>query len=164
MKVFEELLPLLDGLLDALQRKLDAMGKMRQCVVAGDLRGLEELMRDQSDLESAIGGLAARMDEARSQIASLTGMAPGDVKLSCLVQEADGPLAIALSDRRERLLTVVQALRRESAVLTRLVRHTMDLNTYLLAALAGVPLEGETYSRDGSVERNGEVAIFPRSV
>jgi len=164
MKAFEDLMPLLDDLLDALQRKLDGMREMRQCVVTGDLRGLEERVRDQNDLESAIGGLAARMEQARSQIASLTGMAPGDVKLSCLVQEADGPLAIALSDRRERLLMVAQAIRRESAVLTRLVRHTMDLNTCLLAALAGVPLEAETYSRDGSVQRNGEVAIFPRSV
>jgi hypothetical protein len=164
MKALEELLPLLDGLLDALQRKLDAMREMRQCVVAGNVRGLDELMRDRTDLESVIADLAGRMEQARSQIAPLAGAAAGEVKLSRLVQEANGPLGIALSDRRERLLTVVEALRRESALLSRLVRHTMELNACLLAALAGVPLAGETYSRDGSVERTDEVTIFPTSV
>lgn len=164
MTALEDIMQVLDEQIQLLQQKLCVLQRMRQCVVSGDLPGLDELLRDEASLKVANEGLEQRSAQMRLQIASLMGLPPDQVTLKGLVESLDGPLSIALSDRRERLVTILQALQSESSVLAQLVRHTVELNSRVLAALGGVEFEVETYSRRGAVRRGNDVAMFPQSV
>ena len=54
-------------------------------------------------------------------------------------------------------------IRREAAITTRLVKHALDFNDHLLAAIAGAEADGDTYCADGEVEHGRQGAIFQHS-
>lgn len=164
MKEPEELLRLLDRHMELLQQKLDLLDQMGECVRDGRLTVLAELLEKEAALAEQGDGLDRRLLEMRERIAEAAGLRPDEARLGRLVESLDGPVAIALNDRRERLLLAVAQLREKSAATMRLVRHALEFNNRLLAALVGADQEAGTYSSDGAVEHRCDGSTFQHRV
>ena len=100
----------------------------------------------------------------REKLTLMAGDHEGPVTLGKLVEMINGPLSVALSDRRERLLLLVQQVRQEAAATSMLVRQALELDEQILTALAGGEGPDRTYSADGSVGRNNTLSTFHEDV
>ncbi|MHC5033416.1 MAG: flagellar export chaperone FlgN [Planctomycetota bacterium] len=162
MKRLDELLQLLDEQVDLLQQKLSTMRRMRECVATGESTVLGELLRQEADLMAGGDALEQRLKEMKEQIAEELAVPLGRVSLGRLAASLGSAEAMALDDRRERLLVAVRQLQEESAATARLVRHALEFNNQLLAALVGIE-QSCTYSPSGTVEAGCEKATFQHS-
>ena len=81
-----------------------------------------------------------------------------------MVEGLEGPLRIALSDRRERLVLLVDQVRREAAATALLVGQAIEMNELLLMALTGAEGPSPTYSPEGAIQRHDKVTTFRESV
>ncbi|MGD2175971.1 MAG: flagellar protein FlgN [Candidatus Brocadiaceae bacterium] len=164
MRQVEQLLPLLDEQVDLLRQKLSLMKQIGRCVREGELEALRGLVEKEAALGSAESDLQQRTERIRAELAEASGRAPEAVTLGTLVEEMHGPLAIALSDRRERLVVLVGELREEATTTALLVRQAVELNEQLLALLTGRERPSETYSADGALSRSESAGTFHQSV
>ena len=164
MNPSEELVPLLDRQIEMLQARLLIMQKMTDCVLVNDMDRLRQLLQEELDIEADIAVLERQVQELRAGIADALGRPADTVTLANLLESSDGPEAIALNDRRERILALIDQLRRESSSTARLVRFALEFNSDLLSALLGSPIGARVYSADGSVSERAEVASFRHSV
>jgi len=164
MKQAEQLLPLLDRQIALLQEKRILLRRMGECVGAGELEKLRELVDQEAVLQSEESELEPRTCRLRAELARLTGEDAESVTLGRLVELMEGPTAIALSDRRERLLVLVEQLRQEAARTAMRVRRAMELNEQILCILAGGQQPGRTYAPDGEVRRGHQVGTYQKSV
>jgi hypothetical protein len=155
MNEIEELLHLVDDLTAHLQQKRDLMREMARCVREGEMAKLDELLQQHSRVEDAGNALNRIREELCERIATSQEMKADEVTLGRLVKALDGPMSIALNDRRERLLMAVQGLLAESAITAQLVRYALDFNNKLMAILTGVEDEGSVYSGAGEVRSLG---------
>ncbi|MHC4479896.1 MAG: flagellar export chaperone FlgN [Planctomycetota bacterium] len=163
MKAPDQLLPLLDEQTQLLQQKLALLQRMRRCVTEGQIPALADLLRQEADLTAGGAALQQRLEGLCREIARASGWPLSQVTLGRLVESLSGPEAIALNDRRERLAAAVQRLQEESAATARLVRHALEFNNRLLAALLGTE-EAGTYSAEGAVETGCGQGTFRHSV
>jgi hypothetical protein len=151
MRKPDELLPILDEQIALLQHRLALMQGMADCVGRADLGRLEELLRGEGALEAQGDELDGRLEELRRGLAEAAGMPPGQMTLGRLVESLEGPLAIALSDRRERLLLLVESVHAASLRTAALVRHALEFNQRMIGVLLGAAGEGSVYAADGEV-------------
>jgi hypothetical protein len=165
MRELDQLISLLDRQLEMLAEKLSLMRRMGHCVRQGDMVELQELLDQELALEDGGVVLEREIEILRREMAHAYGRPVEELSLSRLVESLPTPQAIALSDRRERLLTLIENLQRESAAVARLVRFAMDFNKELLTALLGGAAEAEVYSADGSRAASAStLATFRQSV
>ncbi len=147
----EELLPVLDGQVDLLRRRLSVLRDIEDCIGRADMTTLEELLRQEGALETDGAALDGRLDELRRALARCAGLPARELTLGRLAESLEGPLAIALSDRRERLLLLARAVQEQSDKTAALVRHALDFNRQMIEALTGAAGEGTLYAADGEV-------------
>ena len=164
MNELKELLQLLDAEIGILQRKLSVLQEIAQCIRQGQMDDLEELVQRGAELERRGESVESEMRDVCVRIAASCGMAPDEVTIGGLSEVLDGPDAIALQDRRERLVLVVQELRDVAAVTSLLVRTALDINERLLTAILGPEDEGETYCPEGALVRERQGTTFQHSV
>jgi len=153
MKALDDLLPLLDEEIELLQKKLLLMEEMQRCVRDGKLGRLEELLLQEGHLETGSAQVERRRAQLREKIAACAGVEPGEITLGRLAETCEGPIAIALGDRRERLLFLTQQLREKSEAMARIIRPALEVGNRLLAAMVGEAPQGETYSSCGEIRR-----------
>ena len=151
MRRLDELLPVLDGQVDLLKRKLHLMQGIADCIARADLRSLEDLLRDGEALRMEAVALDSRLNDLRSAMARQAGVPTASMTLGRLLESLDGPQAIELADRRERLLLLLDAVQKESGRTASLVRHALEFNQQMLDALLGVTGQGAVYSAAGAV-------------
>ncbi len=151
MRKPEELLPILDEQLDLLQRRLRLLQGIEDCIGRADLAALEEMLRKEGALETDGVALDGRMGELRLALARCAGVPARDLTLGRLAQTLDGPLAIALSDRRERLLVLARCVQQQADKTAALVRHALEFNQQMIEALSGAAGEGPLYAANGGV-------------
>jgi hypothetical protein len=164
MKPAEELLPILDAQIETLQAKLELMEKMAECVRQGDMEGLGGLVEDEATLARRESQLEQQTQQMRARLARLTHSNAEQLTLGRLVEMVEGPLAIQLSDRRERLVLLVERLREKATLTAMMVAQVLELNQRMLGALSGCSGSGSTYSPEGDVERHAALSTFRRSV
>lgn len=164
MKQVEQLLPLLDRQMALLQEKRSLLRQMGECVGAGELEELRELVDKQAILQSEESEIERRTCRLRAELARLTDEDAEAVTLGRLVETLDGQAAIALSDRRERLTVLVEQLRQEALRTAMRVRQAMELNEQILCILGGGQQPGRTYAPDGEVRRGHQVGTYQQSV
>jgi len=160
----EELLELLGKEIEILQRKTAALDEMVCCVCGGDFDRLEDLLREEAAAGGKSAALERRMRKLCSRIGAARGLPPGQASLARLVAVLDGPEAIALQDRRERLLLAVQQVKEKSSATAFLVRRTMEINSRLLGALFDQVDGGQTYSPEGGKACGRSEATFEQTV
>ena len=160
----EDLLRLLDEQIELLQQRHSLVKEMALCVRQADLSRLAALLETEAAVVGAADAVGQRVQQARELMAAACGLPLEQVTLGRLVEALDGPTAIALNDRRERLLMVVQKLQQECAATAAIVRYALDFNNRLLAALVGAEDEGGTYSPRGAVEATCQGATFRQTV
>jgi len=163
MREPEKLLQLLDEHIELLHQKHSLMRQMGMCVRQGDAAGLAQLMERESALASGMDALEQRTHELRERIAEATGVSADQVTVSRLAGTLDPATAMALNDRRERLLLAVEKLQEESSATARLVRYALEFNNQLLAVLVGAEERGASYSARGAIEPSCEGATFRQS-
>lgn len=151
MQRLDELLPVLDEQVALLKRKLSLMQGLADCIGRADLCALEEMLRDGEALRVEALTLDGRLNELRSAMAEQAGVPPGRMTLGRLLESLDGPQAIELADRRERLLLLLDAVQKESGKTAALVRHALEFNQRMTDALLGVSGQGAVYSAAGQV-------------
>jgi len=151
MKAPDDLLPTLDAQIELLQRRLALMQAIADCVSRADMDGLEEQLRQEEGLQADGAALDARLTELRVALAQAAGMPTEEMTLGRLAELLEGAPAIALADRRERLLLLLESVRAESQRTALLVRHALAFSERMMAALLGVAGEGRVYSADGTV-------------
>ncbi len=151
MRKPEELLPVLDEQMDLLRRRLTVLQGIEDCVGRADLAALEELLRQEGALETDGAAVDGRLDELRRALARCAGVPAAQFTLGRLAGSLDGPLAIALSDRRERLLLLARSVQAQSERTAALVRHALEFNRQMVEALSGAAGEGPLYAADGEV-------------
>jgi flagellar biosynthesis/type III secretory pathway chaperone len=160
MRKPEELLPILDEQLDLLGRRLAVLQGIEDCIGRADLAALEALMRTEAELENDGAALDGRLEELRLALARCSSLPARQITLERVVKALDGPLAIALGDRRERLLVLARCVREQSERTAALVRHALELNQQMLDALTGTAGEGTLYSADGGLRaQSGRNAV-----
>jgi len=164
MNGLDELLALLDRQIVLLRQKVSLMRSIAQCVRRQDVSGLRALLEGEIELETVGDGLSGRIQALREHLAAHLRLPPEQVTLGRLAQSIDGPDGIALSDRRERLLTLVEELHNESAAAARLARFAFEFDQELLLMLTGTRESNPVYAADCSVAEHGEFATFERSV
>ena len=164
MNRLDRLVALLDGQIDNLRGKLSVLQRMAECVRQGDAVGLDGLLQEEAELEAGANGLERQIADARQELATLMEAPAEQVTLGRLAQSLDGPIALELSDRRERLLVTVAKVREASAYLNRLVRHAMEFNEQIVAAIAGERSDTCTYSSCGEKERGSALTTFRHTV
>jgi flagellar biosynthesis/type III secretory pathway chaperone len=164
MRKLEELLQLLDEQIELLQQKHSLLHQMGECVRRTDATALAGLLEKGGVLGARMDVVEQRTQELREAMAEEAGVAAAKFTLGRMADVLDPPAAIALNDRRERLLLAVQKLQEESAAVSRLVRFAIEFNNELLCALVGSAKEGSTYSPQGAVEPSCEGATFRQSV
>lgn len=152
MKPAEELLPILDAQIETLQAKLEMMEHMAACVREGDLTRLSDFVAQESALTRRESQLDKQTQQMRARLADVVDSSADQLTLGDLVEMADGPLAIQLSDRRERLVLLVEQLQERATMTAMLVAQVLDLNERMLRAFSGGSEAGPTYSADGDVE------------
>lgn len=164
MRTPEDLLPILDEQIALLERRLRLMQGMADCVRRAALEELEGLLAGQEAQEAELAEAERRLEEARRSLAAAAGVPAGGLTLGSLIEQLDGPLAIALADRRERLLVLVQNVETESQRTAALVRHALEFSQRMIGALLGVAGEGELYSAHGEVRADANKTIVRHSV
>jgi hypothetical protein len=140
------------------------MRTMGRLVRGGDLQQLEDLIRGEACAAAAESDLQQRTGRVRRRLARELGVEAGSVTLERLLDELDDPLRIALSDRRERLVTLVDQLRREAGTVAVLLNQLVELNEHVLSAVTGGERRSRTYSADGALRCGGEASTFRRDV
>ena len=160
----DRLLSVLDEQVALLGRKLSLLRQMADCVKQAELEELAGLLQREATLSSDESELAARTAELRAELSRLSGTPAEQLTLGQLAEQLEGPAAIALNDRRERLLTLAQQLQQQATKTVMLVRQAMELNSVLLAALIGREAGGQTYAPDGAVQDGRPVSTFHHSV
>ncbi len=164
MKPAEELLPILDAQIETLQAKLELMERMGQCVRQGDMERLGAFVEDEAALARRESQLEQQTQQMRARLARLTHSDAEQLTLGRLVEMVEGPLAIQLSDRRERLVLLVERLQEQATLTAMMVAQVLELNQRMLAALGGCSGSGSTYSPEGEVELHAALSTFRRSV
>ncbi len=164
MKQAEQLLPLLDRQVELLREKLTLLRRIGECIGTGELDELAELVQQETLLQSEESELERRTCRLRAEMARLTGENAESVTLGRLVEVLEGPIAMALSDRRERLLLLVEQLQREATLTALRVRQAMELNEQILCILGGGQQPSRTYSPDGGVRGGHQVGTYQKSV
>ena len=159
MQRLDELLPVLDEQVALLKRKLGLMQGMADCIGRADLRALEEMLRDGEALRVDALTLDGRLNELRGAMAEEAGLPPGRMTLGRLLESLDGPQAIELADRRERLLLLLDAVQKESGKTAALVRHALEFNQRMTDALLGVSGQGAVYSAAGELRSDTNKTI-----
>ena len=147
----EELLPLLDLQIELLTRKRSLMGQMARSVREGDLDLLERVALDEAALVADGEALQRSITDARNAVARLVGLPPQEATLGRLADSLDGPIAVALQDRRERLFQIAHELKQEAATVAQIVHQTAELTAQFLAVLVGQDPAARTYSPRGDV-------------
>jgi hypothetical protein len=160
----DELMRLLDEQIGLFQQKHDVLRRMGACVRQGDLRGLAGLLAEEAALAAAMDQQEQRTRRLRETMAEAAGLPLQEVTLGRVVAALDGPAAMALGDRREKLLLAIQELQKESAAMARLIGCALEFNNELLSALFGAEQEGSIYSAQCAVEANPQVTTFRHSV
>ncbi len=164
MKEVEELVSLLDQQIELLQRKSALMQGMSDSVRRGEMGELRDLVQAELSLEATASNLEHRTGLARKKLGRILGQDAGGLTLGRLVERLDGPMRIALSDRRERLVVLVERLRREANTAAMLVRQAIALNEQVLSAVSGRDQCGRTYSPDGAVKHVDGASTFRETV
>jgi flagellar biosynthesis/type III secretory pathway chaperone len=158
MKAPEEVLACLDELTRVLTENTATMRRLRECVQRNDNAALAALLRS-GDPEA----LTRRVREIRDRIADAVGLPARGLNLGRLAESLGGPAAIALNDRRERLLLMVARFQDEALATGRLVRHALEFSVRLLSVLLDAGQDG-TYSADGEVALQCRGATFQHTV
>lgn len=164
MKVPDELLTLLDEQITLLHSKQAVMERMELCLRKGDAAALAALIEEEAAAASLLAIAEQGTARLRGEMAHAAGAPLSRVTLSSLAAGADAPMALALNDRRERLLAAVQRLQAQAERLGRLARFSLDLNSRLMAALLGDAAVEGTYSADGAVAMACSGVAFEHSV
>jgi hypothetical protein len=157
-------LSVLDRRIELLTHKVDALERMRTCVREGRLQELVELVCAEAEMDRESAALDQRIDQMRADHAALRGLDPQTLTLGQLAREVEGPAGLALSDRRERLVLLVEKVRAEAETTARLVQFAMEFNSELIGDLTGEAGDGTTYGADGAMGRTGATATFERTV
>jgi hypothetical protein len=160
----DQLLPALDRRIELLGQKLEALTEMRRCMRQGLMEELVKVVCGEAERDRESAALDERIEQIRCELARRWSLAPEETTLGRVAREATGPVALALSDRRERLQLLLEQVRSEADMTARLVQFALDFNSKLLGAIAGQAPDGHTYEADGSVGRNGTMATFQRTV
>ena len=163
MKACKELIRMVDREIEALQQKLSLLEEMERCVHEGAATKIEELLQKQASLQQDEDTELSMRQHCCAMAADL-GIPPGQVTLGRLAEALEGPDALALQDRRERLLVVTQKLQEKSTATAFLVRRVLEAGERVLAAMIGDEGAGETYSAGGSVERHRQGIALQHSV
>jgi len=163
MRGLDELLSALDEQVERLHARAVLMRALREGVLRDDLTALADLLSRQAEAEGEARAAEQRLLQIRRGVAGLADLPADRATLGRLAAALGGPAAIALNDRRERLLAAVENLRRESASTAHLVRHAVEFNSRLISALLGEG-EGPTYSASGTVESVCQKGTFQQSV
>lgn len=153
MSKLKELDTLLDRETRILQRKLDLLDGMTDCVRRGFYQELETLLEQASELEAESEDLAQDIGDICRALAETWGLEAEVVTLGALLESLDNPKALFLRDRRQRLLVLVEKVRESGAALGLMVEDALDINERLLAATIGDEDWLDTYAADGGVER-----------
>lgn len=153
MRKLDELLQVLDELVEVLSEKRSRMERVIELVQEADMDGLEELLRTHGQAAPRHAEVQRRLDGLRRSIAEECGTRPEDLTLDRLAADAEDSEAIALNERRERLAVLVEQVQEHSRTATVLLRHALELNGRMLAALNGGQERNTVYSADGEVQR-----------
>jgi flagellar biosynthesis/type III secretory pathway chaperone len=160
----DRLLSVLDEQVELLGRKLSLLRQMADCVKQAELEELAELLQREAVLSADESELAERTAELRDELAGLCDAPADQLTLGRLAEELEDAAAIALNDRRERLLLLAQQVQQQASRTVMLVQQAMELNAVLLAALTGREEGGETYAPDGAVQSGRPASTFHQSV
>ena len=164
MQRVDELLPVLDEQVALLKRKLALLQGMADCIGRADLRALEEMLRDGEELKAEALALDGRLSELRSSMAEQAGVPLGRMTLGRMLESLDGPQAIELADRRERLVLLLDVVQAESGKTAALVRHALEFNQRMTDALLGVSGQGAVYSAAGELRSDTNKSIVRHCV
>ena len=164
MQRLDELLPVLDEQVALLKRKLALLQGMADCIGRADLHALEETLRGGEALKTDALALDGRLHELRSSMAEQAGVPIGRMTLGRMLQTLDGPQAIELADRRERLLLLLEAVQQQSGKTAALVRHALEFNQRMTDALLGVSGQGVVYSAAGELRSSANKTIVRHCV
>ena len=164
MKKSEKLLQLIDREIEILQRKTMLMEQMGRCAASGEIEPLPDLARRAMEIDQDSDEIETAMRKLCRELAREQRIESEEVSLGKLQEALEGPPGIALRDRRERLLVVVENLREAGQSTARVVRKALEINRKILSAVFGPQLENETYESDGEIKRSREGLTLRQSV
>jgi flagellar biosynthesis/type III secretory pathway chaperone len=156
----KDLARLLDREMDVLQRKLDLLDGMAECVRRGFYQELETLLEEASELETESEELTDRIGNECRMLAAAWNIEERPPTLGTLLASTTQPDGIALSDRRERLVVLVEKVRESGSALGLLVEDALDINQRLLTAVIGEEDWTDTYGENGGIDRRPDGLSF----
>jgi hypothetical protein len=164
MRALDEFIRVLDLQIDYLQQKRARMARLAECVNRADLPELQALLASESEVEDEAASLEEALRAARRGVGEELGVETGEMRLGDLLKLLRGADAIAVADRRERLLVLMGEVQEQSRATAALVRQALDFSGRLVSALTGREVRGTVYSSSGRVRQTSAETIVRHCV
>ncbi|HUU91020.1 MAG TPA: hypothetical protein VM238_07405 [Phycisphaerae bacterium] len=146
----EELLAVLDETIDLQQEALAQLRALSEAILVRDDAALGQQMDDLDRTAPRFESVARRRNAVRSRLAQALACPVRQMTLGRLAQQVPEPQAGAIRLRRERLLDLAEAVRRQHLETAVLAAEVARASRSLLQGLLPGGGEARTYRTDGT--------------
>jgi flagellar biosynthesis/type III secretory pathway chaperone len=148
--VARELEALLDEEISLLDLRRSQLAELSKVILARDDNRMEHLLEEIERTQHIQAATDSRLNALRSALAGAWNCAPGEVRLSRVIAESPGQTRIALEHRRQQIVAMTQALRKQHLETAVLLSECAKVNRRLLEGLLPRSQEVTTYGAEGS--------------
>lgn len=156
-----ELLAVLDRNIEQLQKSLSRLDELRSLVVKRDDDSLCKLLETIQCESNGCKADELKRQLLREELANSLECGAEQITLSRLEAELSGEKKAEITERKRKLQTLIEKLRRECLSTSMFLSDCARFNSLLLKSILRLGQTGTiTYSREGSTERPSSAAFM----
>jgi len=160
MPLVDEWLAVLDAEIASLEQGLAHLNAVVAAVTQRNGPAMEALIDEMARHQSEEGGSERRRDEVREALADTLGWKPAEMTLTRLARALDPPARRAILDRRDRIVQVAAALRREQTLAAMVLKEFSRMNRAVLQAVLPGHGRAATYDTAGRASCRTDRGLF----
>ncbi len=146
----ERLISLLDIEIDLLQQRQRQFDTLNEVLISRDDKGLERLLHEMEQAQHTQSDTDLKLQATRRSLAEALRVKAGELTLSLLIAHLPDSRASALDYRRNQIVLLAEALRKQHLRAVMLLSESARVNQMLLESLFPKSESVTTYSADGS--------------
>ena len=160
MPLIDAWMAILDEEIASLERGLEHLKSVVAAVTKRDSRAMERLIDEMARPDSRQGAAERRREALRDALASALGWTPQEMTLTRLAGALPPLDRRAVLARRDRIVEVAAALRREQTLATMVLKEYSRLNRAILQAVLPGHGRATTYDTAGRAPRRTDRGLF----
>jgi hypothetical protein len=160
MPLVDEWLSVLDEEIASLERGLEHLKSVVAAVTKRDSRAMETLIDEMARPESREGAAERRRETLRESLAAALGWTPREMTLTRLAGALPPLDRRAVLSRRDRIVQVAAALRREQTLAAMVLKEYSRMNRAILQAILPGHGRATTYDTAGRAPWRTDRGLF----